>query len=565
VTTLALAVSFQGGLEAMNENVVTQPNGQWYLQYSLQKFDGITGQAYPAYNLGNILWTSLNSWYSGFGYNAVTTYPPMVVHTDGTIFIAYNPTSPGSNFGGAPVVAVIDPLTGLPKAIVGAGSAVGNLIVAGDGYVYLPYASFTSTFTGPPVDQCGPSVGKVYLNLLRMDTSGGSSSITMGQWNTWVANCLSGLYINPTGVSLITNADQGVVATWDLKTGVQSGETQIHASDTYYIATTSGTSEASQDTIPSPLYPVLQAQDGTFYGTDNNGNLDHFDHFGNVSWSVPGDPPQIATADDGVVGASGTTYDSNGNATGQFASPSESWTDNTYQLGSVEKTLSVPPGVATPPYSSFVGTNQSSNGTSPLCHNQSDQIVAQYGQYAVFDSFFALFFGNNMQKWPRFTPNCFEFTRSAQSANFSFSAISTGNTWALIKYPLVAPASVGYGLDDWLQIYQQDYGSNYGQTRTINSGYRTPAHNASLPYPGATSSRHILGDAIDFGSATHTLEELVDMNDAALAAEADFVEDPAKMTTYCANGHPKSGLPYPCAHADWRFHSKGEYAHGRSD
>jgi len=51
---------------------------------------------------------------------------------------------------------------------------------------------------------------------------------------------------------------------------------------------------------------VLQAQDGTFYGTDNNGNMIHFSKSGNVSWSVPNDCPQIAR---GVIGSSGITYD----------------------------------------------------------------------------------------------------------------------------------------------------------------------------------------------------------------------------------------------------------------
>jgi hypothetical protein len=67
---------------------------------------------------------------------------------------------------------------------------------------------------------------------------------------------------------------------------------------------------ASQATTASVLTPVVQAQDRTFYGTD--GNMDKLDQCGNIQWSVPGDTPQIATADDGVVGASGTTYDANG-------------------------------------------------------------------------------------------------------------------------------------------------------------------------------------------------------------------------------------------------------------
>jgi hypothetical protein len=50
-----------------------------------------------------------------------------------------------------------------------------------------------------------------------------------------------------------------------------------------------------------------------------------FDQTGNIMWSV-GDSPQIATADGGVIGISGTTYDSNGHATGQTSLPIQSMT-----------------------------------------------------------------------------------------------------------------------------------------------------------------------------------------------------------------------------------------------
>jgi hypothetical protein len=37
-----------------------------------------------------------------------------------------------------------------------------------------------------------------------------------------------------------------------------------------------------------------------------------FDQSGSVRWSVPNDYPQIATADGGLIGGSGVTYDNNG-------------------------------------------------------------------------------------------------------------------------------------------------------------------------------------------------------------------------------------------------------------
>src|ERR1700674_3177145 len=86
--------------------------------------------------------------------------------------------------------------------------------------------------------------------------------------------------------------------------------------------------------------PVLQAQDGSFVGAADVGDartpsMLAFDASGNVRWSVPNETPQIATADGGVIGKSGITYDQNGNATRQMASlPIQAWTGNTYQVRS---------------------------------------------------------------------------------------------------------------------------------------------------------------------------------------------------------------------------------------
>ena len=99
------------------------------------------------------------------------------------------------------------------------------------------------------------------------------------------------------------------------------------------------------------VVPVLQAQDGSFVGTSEDGMV-AFDAGGNMGWAVPGRCPQIATADGGVVAQApgmwgcydatgpGFTFDANGNATGMIvASPTYSWTGNSYQVGSVEQFL----------------------------------------------------------------------------------------------------------------------------------------------------------------------------------------------------------------------------------
>ncbi len=605
---------FQGGLVATSETSTTDAAGQVNFEYHLQKFDGITGQAYPVYKMGNY-WQDLNFPLSAsefFWPPAVETFPPTVVHADGTIFtvLGEGVDNTGNPAGMSPPgVAVIAPLTGQSKPISFSGNefpidsytnmqfgGFGTWMVAGDGYAYLPYSYQGITWPQvcipqPPIvtpygtfpqpcrleppctsangtEYNSAFTGTVYLALLRIDTSGNASSIRLGSWNI-SGDCYAGTYASPASVTLITNSDQGVLATWQLDSGTQSLNRAGWgiAPNTYYIATTNGNSLASQNTTPTLLTPVLQAQDGAFYGTNTTGNMVKFDKSGTVKWSVPGDSPQLATPDGGVIDVSGVTYDSNGNQKALVALPVQSWTGLAYTLP-LKQLAFVTNAVATPPFWGFAntylppnpfggatnsGANQSGNSASPLCHDGRDQIVAQYGQFRVGDAYFPPIPGSNPPQYPQFTPNCFEFTNSAQSADFTFQAISTNQTWALIKYPLVAPATVGYGLDDWF--------ANYGTPRTITSGYRTPAHNSNVP-GAATASRHLFGDAVDFQNVTRSEAELNKMNKAAKLAGADFVEVVGSPWP-CANEDPTkfSGNILPCGHADWRRHDRGKYQH----
>jgi hypothetical protein len=88
-----------------------------------------------------------------------------------------------------------------------------------------------------------------------------------------------------------------------------------------------------------------------------------FDASGNVRWIVPNDQPQIATADGGVIGQSGITYDSDGNAVGEIAIPMQSWTSNTYQIGSVGDIASAIVNTAMGLWS-VAGGNPSANRTA---------------------------------------------------------------------------------------------------------------------------------------------------------------------------------------------------------
>jgi peptidase M15-like protein len=375
---------------------------------------------------------------------------------------------------------------------------------------------------------------------------------------------------SPLAMTSITNADQGAVFSWslaDLSIGYSCADsitnypfgdhillvptstcvTPSNLPAGNHLTITAGGSVAS-DTIcdpgdPWPIEPVLQSQNGSFYGTGVNGII-NFDQSGNIKWSVPNDSPQIATADGGVIGASGITYDSNGNATGQLGTlPIQSWTGNAYTDGPVTRVAVPPVAVATPPFWSIAGANQSTNETSPLCRNEIDALVAEYGTNTVKDVTYIMELTDVTS--PRFTPNCFDFinsnSASLHSQYFSSDELSQGYTWLLVKYPLVASTSAGYGLDKWRELY--------GSSRTINSSYRDPDHNTAIK--GASSSRHMFGDAIDLKNVSRTVSEFVLMNTAAKLAGADFVES---LTEYC-------GLSLGCAHADWRYHDHGKYVH----
>lgn len=395
-------------------------------------------------------------------------------------------------------------------------------IIAGDGYAYIAYEYQNQTTVNQRNLACNgyspsgvPQIYEsdttttdtvVHLMLMRVGTDGSSSKIDVKDWESQYVSQFSNFpgssvnaFVSTSAVpavfvSIITNADQGTALGWEADapqycaSGTASPygcNAQVQAASTYGFATTMGSGLASSNSESTAFWPVLQAQDGSFYGTDDNGNLVHATSSGSPLWSVPNDSPQIATADDGVIGTSGTTYDSNGNATGQIVLPTQSWTGNGYQV-SVSQVIQVPTApaaVATPAWSSFNEVNQSANGTSPICNDGLLQIVAQYGQYRVGDAYFRpLPPPYPPNTYPQFTPNCFEFAIPPSNADtiytpfpaaftfagYRFADLSdpTNSAGALIKNPLVVPSSSGYGLAEWVVTY--------GATRSINSAYRTP-------------------------------------------------------------------------------------------
>jgi hypothetical protein len=279
---------FQGGL------VVVGGSG-------IYKLDGITGQPYPAYQGG--------------------LAGSVAVHPDGTIFAMANDFE---TYGYA--VVGIDPTTGgekfrvpLPTSVESdQGITCGNIIVAGDGNAYMGCGWFIYDAPDPYGTPNTPFI-------LRASSDGAYTFIESG--------LLDGDTVMESSPTMISDADQGVIMAWgDYLVGVHGMNVSVVS--------------RPQVLGGEQPFPVLQAQDGSFVGSTCGpfcfadygvyGDMVSFDASGNVRWVVPNDYPQIATADGGVIGQSGITYDQDGRATGMVPTPTYSWTGNSYQIGSVE-------------------------------------------------------------------------------------------------------------------------------------------------------------------------------------------------------------------------------------
>ncbi len=352
---------FQGGLGVMSYTL--NPDGT--TQSSIMKLDGLTGQAYPAYSAT-----------SPDGYALSNAVP----HPDGTIFalnsnyvVGIDPMSGGEKFR-VPISEYGDPGQTQPcgpflQAVGGTG-----LIVAGDGYAYLPYSS---QFTTIDCSTAEAYVSDVQFSVLQVDSSGGYTRIPVAEGG----GSLQDPAFPSMGGEMITNADNGILLSWSMgwirKLARPGGapdasEPQPKVSavrpPTFYLGLVSGggystTSAGAQvGGQASAIVPVLQAQDGSFVGTvtDNQSNqyMVAFDSGGGVRWTVPNEIPEIATDDGGVIGQSGITYDQNGSATGQTTLFTQSWLGNEYQDGPVTQRQSKPPQYANS-YAAVQGGNLS--------------------------------------------------------------------------------------------------------------------------------------------------------------------------------------------------------------
>ncbi len=540
---------FQGGLVVAKH---TAPQ-------SIMKLDGITGQPNPAYTPAT--------------QNDVMSLP--VVHTDGTIFTVDTNTTAATasviginpSIGAQSFSVLLDQSTfsssslysgschgvvgGVPSSSTSTGmpTVIASPIIAGDGYTYIVYtyqveSDVFQTTTGcnvdgdpTPIYESSTKDIRLHLMMLRVGSGGDSSKIDLNQsWGSRSVSVWPGSGRTTTvqvgaiptiNATPITNADKGAVLGWEADMPAYCASynnqhlppvcnDQFAAASTFGFASTVDTSLAFSANLAAGVVPVLQAQDGTFYGTDSTySKMIHFDLYGNTIWSVPNDYPQIAIADGGVVGYSGVTYDNQGRATGQDANiPVQSWTGNFYDVGSVDQKALDLPLPATPNFWSFDQANQSQNRTSGICHDSRDQLIAEYPTYNA-----------------GFVPVCSDFTPSSVSqptTDFSFAELNTSDiqrneypNWAILKARLLS------GLEDWR--------ADYGQPLTINSGYRSPLVQ-NIINSSAPRDRHIHGDAADAQAGTDPVWN--DLHDSALAVGG------------CVEPKNLSGIGH--VHTDWR-------------
>lgn len=327
---------FQGGL------VLATWNGSVYHLYRL---DGLTGQRLD-YNVG-----------SNFFYN-------VRVHPDGTLF-AIVENSQSSQVVGLDLVTGAEKFRFSPPGLY----TYADMIIAGDGYAYLPYQ-------GGSVSGSTPN----YMRLLQVGSDGSSRVINIQERTSDSLVHFDWPDDGTATPALISNGADGVVLSW-LEWNVTGSAPDFRVQKVWHMAVvssgggvtmTDGPLVAGQDQIP--MAPVLQRQDGTFVGmawigrwedsySQMTKSMAAFDASGNVLWSVPNEEPLTATEDGGVLGKSGIVYDANGNATGSTNSLTSSWMQDVYRLGSVNKVVEIPLAIAQS-WWPFRGGNRSQNNSA---------------------------------------------------------------------------------------------------------------------------------------------------------------------------------------------------------
>lgn len=340
-------------------------------------------------------------------------YKPLAMHPDGTVF-AIDPINPTAIIG-------IDPVSGPKFSIpIPWGSRASNvtgdqncgyggtwdvvpstslsLVVAGDGYAYLPFIQWSANgnwgYYSTAVRYQGISYNAgVYdcllsgqsqqtLQVLRVSSSGDSSIISVAKGNRGVSTAMSyypdgwdivttdtrsGAFPNAPG-SIVTELDGTVELWWgDSESGynaylntcwaLTSSEcaypnntsVAIPASYSAHITTlTNG--EAADEIVTRPSTwqaPILQGGNGTFVSNDGAGGLVAYSRSGAQAWNVP----------KGTAPWNPTYIDINGNVIAQSTLGSTCSTGTIDSSGSLTMGLNVGGQVVNFPCSSLSWTD----------------------------------------------------------------------------------------------------------------------------------------------------------------------------------------------------------------
>ena len=242
--------------------------------------------------------------------------------------------------------------------------------------------------------QCENTIGCAGHVRACTDFTDGFCTVTSG------VTTASGPDIQIASANLITNADQGVLLSVNVNSdqfcassilpdgrytpppdsAINSGCQPATKKSYMAVVSSDGTPSFKESNVPSPngpIQPVLQTQDGTYFGTASTvsgSQLVHFDASGDLLGISGNYQPAMATADGGLIattsGGTAVTLDANLDVTGAVGTfPTYSW-KGAYQLGSAE---SVVPnldlaGLIAPSFAAVPGGNLTGNGFSLVHH-----------------------------------------------------------------------------------------------------------------------------------------------------------------------------------------------------
>jgi hypothetical protein len=152
-----------------------------------------------------------------------------------------------------------------------------------------------------------------------------------------------------------------------------------------------------------------------------------------TAFSTTPQTPKIATADGGVIAASGTTYDASGKSTGKTSLPIESWTGNNYKYGSTDQVFVQPPTHASS-YAAVEGANPTGNQTAIMAiQHFYRQKIAEIASSHLGDS----------QTWneTKGPAQCNKFVYDVLQATFGEAPDVFHRKWKLLQWPVPAVAA----------------------------------------------------------------------------------------------------------------------------